>query len=202
MIGLGSMGAGLAQAFLKSGCRVSVWNRSRDKVDALVAKGAIACDTPSEALDTNDHVVVCLSTYAAWQKIIEEHSLTDHFKDTCIIQLTTGTLDEVGEHAAMIRESSGLIADGALMCFPRQLGTSDASLLVSGDSAVLKSCGPLLRMLAPTWTNLREESLSRSRSSPKARPSGRRRRARRRLSSPAPRPRCAGASSASSTSRT
>ena len=157
VIGLGSMGAGLAQAFLKSGCRVSVWNRSRDKVDALASQGAIACDTPAEALDANDHVVVCLSTYAAWQKIIEEHSLTVHFKDTCIIQLTTGTLDEVGEHAAMIRESSGLIADGALMCFPRQLGTSDASLLVSGDPAVLDSCNPLLRMLAPTWTNLGED---------------------------------------------
>ena len=157
VIGLGAMGAGLAQAFLESGCRVSVWNRSRDKVDALVAQGAIACDTPAEALDANDHVVVCLSTYAAWQKIIEEHSLTGHFKDTCIIQLTTGTLDEVGEHAAMISESGGLIADGALMCFPRQLGTSDASLLVSGDPAVLDGCDPLLRMLAPAWTNLGED---------------------------------------------
>lgn len=157
VIGLGSMGAGLAQAFLESGRRVSVWNRSRDKVDALASQGAIACDTPGEALDANDHVVVCLSTYSAWRKILEEHDLTEQLRGTCIIQLTTGTLDEVREHASLIKEHGGLLADGALMCFPRQLGTSDASLLVSGDSAVLESCDPLLRMLAPTWTNLGED---------------------------------------------
>lgn len=157
VIGLGAMGAGLAQTFLESGCRVSVWNRSRDKVEALVSQGAIACETPGDALDANTHVVVCLSTYSAWREIVEEHGLTDQLRDTCIIQLTTGTLDEVREHASMIRERGGLLADGALMCFPRQLGTSDASLLVSGDPAVLDSCDPLLRMLAPAWTNLGED---------------------------------------------
>ena len=157
VIGLGAMGAGLAQTFLESGCRVSVWNRSRDKVEALASQGAIACETPGDALDANTHVVVCLSTYSAWREIVEEHGLTDQLRDTCIIQLTTGTLDEVREHASMIREHGGLLADGALMCFPRQLGTSDASLLVSGDPAVLDSCDPLLRKLAPAWTNLGED---------------------------------------------
>ena len=157
VIGLGSMGSGIARAFLESGCRVSVWNRSREKVEALVSSGAIACDGPREALDANTHVVVCLSTYSAWQKIIEEHDLAAHFKDTCIIQLTTGTIEDVEGHASLIKEHGGRLADGAVLCYPSQLGTEDGSLLMSGAAEVLEECDPLLRVLAPTWTNLGED---------------------------------------------
>jgi 3-hydroxyisobutyrate dehydrogenase-like beta-hydroxyacid dehydrogenase len=157
VIGLGSMGAGIARAFLKSGCRVSVWNRSREKVDALVSSGAIACDGPKDALDANTHVVVCVSTYSAWQKVIEEHDLTGHFNGTCIIQLTTGTIDDVEGHASLIKESGGRLADGAVLCYPSQLGTEDGSLLMSGAAEVLEECDPLLRILAATWTNLGED---------------------------------------------
>jgi 3-hydroxyisobutyrate dehydrogenase-like beta-hydroxyacid dehydrogenase len=157
VVGLGSMGSGIARTFLQSGCRVSVWNRSREKVDALVSSGAIACDGPKEALDANTHVVVCLSTYSAWQKIIEEHDLAAHFNDTCIIQLTTGTIEDVEGHASLIKEHGGRLADGAVLCYPSQLGTEDGSLLMSGAAEVLEECDPLLRVLAPTWTNLGED---------------------------------------------
>lgn len=157
VIGLGAMGAGLARTFLEAGHRVSVWNRSREKVDALATLGASACATPGEALDASSRVVVCLSNYTAWRRIAEEHELESRLRGTCIIQLTTGTLDEVEQHASLVREHGGLLAEGALMCFPRQLGTKDASLLMAGDPEVLEACAPLLDELAPTWTNLGEE---------------------------------------------
>ena len=157
VIGLGSMGSGIARTFIDAGCRVSVWNRSRGKVDAMVEHGAIACDGPADALDANTHVVVCLTDYSAWRKIIEDHGLQDHLEGTCIIQLTTGTIDDVQGHAAVVEEHGGRLADGAVMCYPSQLGTDDGSLLMSGASDVLDECDPLLRMLAPSWTNLGED---------------------------------------------
>lgn len=157
VIGLGAMGAGLARTLLEAGHRVSVWNRSREKVDALATLGASACATPGEALEASPRVVVCLSNYTAWQRIAEEHELESHLRGTCIIQLTTGTLDEVEQHASLVREHGGLLAEGALMCFPRQLGTKEASLLMAGDHEVLEACAPLLDDLAPTWTDLGED---------------------------------------------
>ncbi len=157
VIGLGAMGAGIARTFLNRGCRVSVWNRSRAKVDALVASGAIACDEPGDALNANTHVVVCLSDYAVWRQIIEAYDLADCFDGTCIIQMTTGTIDDVQSHAAFIHKNGGRLADGAVMCFPSNLGTDDAALLLSGASAVLDECDPLLSMLDANWTNLGED---------------------------------------------
>ena len=40
VIGLGDMGSALAQTLLKNGYSVTVWNRSADKADPLMAAGA------------------------------------------------------------------------------------------------------------------------------------------------------------------
>ena len=157
VLGLGAMGSGIARTLLESGCRVAVWNRSRGKVDALVSKGAVACESPEEAMRAHEQVIVCLTDYAAWQAIINANNLDECFNGTCIIQLTTGTLDAVQEHAAFITSHGGRIADGAVMCYPRDLGTESGSLLMSGKAEVLEECDPILRMLAPNWTNLGED---------------------------------------------
>ena len=157
LIGLGAMGSGIARTLLDSGYQVSVWNRSRDKVDAMTAVGATACSNPSEALKVSALTVVCVADYVVWNEIIETHALKDDFEGKCIIQLTGGSINEVQQHAAFIEAYGGRLADGAVMCFPRQLGTADASLLVAGAPAVLDECTPLFHALAPEWTNLEED---------------------------------------------
>ncbi len=49
VIGLGNMGAGIAANLIKAGHEVTVYNRSRPKVDALAAQGAQAADTVADA---------------------------------------------------------------------------------------------------------------------------------------------------------
>jgi 3-hydroxyisobutyrate dehydrogenase-like beta-hydroxyacid dehydrogenase len=48
-IGLGNMGSGMAANLLKAGHRVTAYNRSRDKVDALAERGARPAPTVAEA---------------------------------------------------------------------------------------------------------------------------------------------------------
>ncbi len=156
VIGLGAMGSGIARAYLSRGWSVSVWNRSRAKVDALVSDGAHACDTPTQAVLANVHTVVCVSDYAVWRAILNDHQLGEQFKDRCLIQLTTGTIEDVEAHAAIVESYGGRLVEGAIMCFPSNLGTDDASLLLAGDEEVLKECGTLLQVLDGNWTNLGE----------------------------------------------
>jgi len=157
VIGLGAMGSGIARTFLEAGYRVSVWNRSRGKVDALVEQGAIASESPEAAIRSNAHTIVCLTDYAVWNAIIEDHGLADCFDGACLIQLTTGTLDMVEAHAQRIAQHGGRLADGAIMCYPRDLGTETSSLLMAGPTDLLAECDPLFRVLAPAWTNLGED---------------------------------------------
>jgi 3-hydroxyisobutyrate dehydrogenase-like beta-hydroxyacid dehydrogenase len=151
------MGSGIARTLIKGGCKVSVWNRSRAKVDDLVAVGAIGCNEPKEALDANTIVIVCVSDYAVWRHIIQEHSLASHFEDTCIIQLTTGTIDDVQTHASLIQDNGGRLVEGAVMCYPRNLGTDEAALLLSGAPNVVEECTPILSILDENWKSLGED---------------------------------------------
>jgi 3-hydroxyisobutyrate dehydrogenase-like beta-hydroxyacid dehydrogenase len=48
-VGLGNMGSGMASNLLKAGHAVTVYNRSKDKVDALTAQGARPARTVAEA---------------------------------------------------------------------------------------------------------------------------------------------------------
>lgn len=63
-IGLGSMGAAIAPNLVTAGHEVTVWNRSPEKADPLVAKGAIRAATPAEA-SRGDAVFTMLSDDAA-----------------------------------------------------------------------------------------------------------------------------------------
>ena len=49
MIGLGPMGSAMARSLMRAGHRVSVFNRSADKIEALVRDGAVAAASPAAA---------------------------------------------------------------------------------------------------------------------------------------------------------
>ncbi|MFI5057614.1 MAG: NAD(P)-dependent oxidoreductase [Candidatus Acidiferrales bacterium] len=59
-IGLGRMGSGIARNILSAGFRLTVYNRTAEKMQPFVASGAIAARTPHEAAAAADIVVTNL----------------------------------------------------------------------------------------------------------------------------------------------
>ncbi|MGC4117664.1 MAG: NAD(P)-dependent oxidoreductase [Myxococcales bacterium] len=51
-VGLGAMGQGMAQSLLKAGHRLTVWNRTRSRAEALQRDGAKLAGTPADAART------------------------------------------------------------------------------------------------------------------------------------------------------
>ncbi|MCV7230790.1 NAD(P)-dependent oxidoreductase [Mycolicibacterium komossense] len=97
-IGLGNMGAGMAANLLKAGHEVTVYNRSRPKVDALVALGAAAADTVAAAC-TGDVVFTMLADDAAVQHVA--------FGD---VDLAGGIVDSLAPGAVHISSSTISVA--------------------------------------------------------------------------------------------
>ena len=48
-VGLGAMGRGMARSLLRAGHEVTVWNRTRERAEALAKEGAAVARTPAEA---------------------------------------------------------------------------------------------------------------------------------------------------------
>ena len=59
-LGLGRIGAGIAQSIQRAGHRVIVYNRTPEKMEGLVASGAVASRSPREAAAQADIVLTCL----------------------------------------------------------------------------------------------------------------------------------------------
>src|SRR2546427_7380979 len=68
-IGLGHMGAGMASTLLKAGHDVTVYNRTRTKVEALVAQGAKAAASVSGAC-SGDAVITMLANDDAVESVV------------------------------------------------------------------------------------------------------------------------------------
>ena len=154
VIGLGAMGKALALALLDAGAEVRVWNRTKSKSEALKDQGAIVCESAYDAISGSTYVVVCVSDYAAWLSVMESQNVKHALVNRNVIQLTTGTMAQVKEHKRLIDQFGSCLIDGSIICFPSQIGTEDASLVVAGNQSSLDSCVDILEAIAPSYTYL------------------------------------------------
>jgi len=68
-VGLGQMGSAIAANLVKAGHEVTVWNRSTDKADALVAAGALRAERPVDAAQ-GDLVMTMLADDKAVESVV------------------------------------------------------------------------------------------------------------------------------------
>ncbi len=60
LLGLGNMGSGIASNLLAAGFDLTVWNRTRAKMQALIDRGAIGADLPRQAVADADVIFTSL----------------------------------------------------------------------------------------------------------------------------------------------
>ncbi len=69
-IGIGLMGRPMTLRLLAAGYKVAVWNRSRDKLEAVVAKGAVAKNSPAEVARAADIVMMCVTDQHSVKEVL------------------------------------------------------------------------------------------------------------------------------------
>jgi NAD(P)-dependent dehydrogenase (short-subunit alcohol dehydrogenase family) len=68
-IGLGNMGAQMARNLLEAGFKVTVYNRTRERAEALAASGAVIAASPQAAVVPGGIVVTMLANDLALQSV-------------------------------------------------------------------------------------------------------------------------------------
>ncbi|MFF7247310.1 NAD(P)-dependent oxidoreductase [Embleya sp. NPDC008237] len=145
VIGLGSMGRALAEAFRAAGHPTTVWNRSAAKADEVVARGAVRADTVGAAIAASPLIVVCVLDYDAMHTILaaDEAALAGR----TLVNLASGSPEQARETAAWAARSGVAYLDGAIMSTPPGIGSPDSMLLYSGDPAAFARHAATLRAL-------------------------------------------------------
>lgn len=157
-IGLGTMGAAMAENLIRAGFAMTVWNRTPSKADRLVAMGAKLAESPADVARNSDVVFVNVSdTPDVLEVVLGRHGvidganpgmiLVDHstIKPTASRQIYEA-LKEIGVYALDAPVSGGDIGakNGTL------------SIMVGGDLEILEKVTPFLKVVGKTITHVGE----------------------------------------------
>jgi 3-hydroxyisobutyrate dehydrogenase len=148
-IGLGIMGRSMAGHLLAAGHRLHVYNRSRDKAEELVAKGATWHDSPGEVAAHADVVI----TMVGYPQDVEEvyfgtnGILANARAGAILIDMTTSSPVLAARIAAKAAERGIRALDAPVS--GGDLGAREAKLaiMVGGDSAAFEAALPVLQRM-------------------------------------------------------
>lgn len=140
VIGLGAMGAALAQALIKAGRNVTVWNRSPEKMRPLVSLGAHGPSRLTEALEASPRIIVCIPDYRTTTELFDQPEVITRLQGRTVIQLSTGTPREAATGEEWFQGHGAAYLDGAILCYPGDIGTPHGLILVAGSESVIQDC--------------------------------------------------------------
>ncbi|MFE0133729.1 NAD(P)-dependent oxidoreductase [Streptomyces sp. NPDC059037] len=130
VIGLGPMGQAMAAAYLDRGYRVTLWNRTPSRADALVERGATLAETPEQAISANELVILSLIDYDAMYGVIDQAK--DAVAGRVFVNLSSDTPEKARAGARWVTEHGGTHLTGGVLSPPPLIGTPDASTFYSG----------------------------------------------------------------------
>ena len=147
VIGLGAMGAALAQALVNAGHDVTVWNRTPQKMEPLTALGANGAENVVNAVQASPVIIVCIDNYTATNKLLRADDVVPHLSGRTVIQLSTGTPKEARESEAWLKNCGADYLDGAIDAYPDGIGAADGRILIAGSEAAFERCKAFLKCL-------------------------------------------------------
>ena len=129
-IGTGLIGTGLAEASLKRGDEVHVWNRTASKTESLVALGATAHSSAAEAAAAAAFIHIALTSDDAVESVLPEITAAAS-KDAVIIDHSTTSAERTKERQASWSHAVPLL-DAPVFMSPAACRAGTGVIVVSG----------------------------------------------------------------------
>ncbi|OBR67811.1 3-hydroxyisobutyrate dehydrogenase [Paenibacillus oryzae] len=148
IIGLGSMGSAIAHVLLDKGYQVYVWNRSSDKAQEVVQKGAHFGSTVDEVIRASTTTILCLSDYEASYEVLVHLDAHSALAGRAVLQLSTGSPQQARDLEAWMLAKGASYLDGAIAASPSQIGQPEAAIFFSGAKAAYDENTDIINSLA------------------------------------------------------
>jgi 3-hydroxyisobutyrate dehydrogenase len=146
VLGLGTMGSGMARRLLGGGFAVTVYNRTASRAQALKEAGATAAATPREAALGADVVIAMLADDAASRSawLGDNGALAGVRPGAVLVESSTLSVTWVTELAAAAEALGCAFLDAPVTGSKPQAANGELLFLVGGDAAVLDSLRDVL----------------------------------------------------------
>jgi len=150
LLGLGTMGSGMAANLLKAGFPLAVYNRSRAKAEVFVAQGARVAATPADAARGANVVVSMLADDAASRAVWlgPDGALAAAEEGSVLVDSSTVTPAWIAELDAAARARGLAFLDAPVTGSRAQAAGGQLSFLVGGPRGTLETVRPVLEAMS------------------------------------------------------
>jgi len=148
-IGLGIMGKPMARNLLKAGYSVTVYNRSRAAITALVADGATATSSSREVAQQSDVVITIVTDTPDVQQVIlgQQGVLTGLHAGGVIIDMSTISPSATRELAETAKAKDVHFLDAPVSGGEGGAIAGTLSIMVGGEATVFGDCLPIFQAM-------------------------------------------------------
>lgn len=143
VIGLGLMGTALTERFLEQGFDTVVWNRTRDKADPLLARGARWADNP---IAVCRRTIVSLYTSEVVSEVLQRMS-DGLVPGRILVDTTTGSPQETAALGRRMTARGVQYLDAPISGSSAQTRRGESTVIVGGDLATFQACSDLWPVL-------------------------------------------------------
>ena len=150
LLGLGTMGGGMAENLLKAGFALTVWNRTPAKGQPLADKGARLAATPAEAVKGASVVLCMLADDAASREVWLGANGALAAAETTAVLIDSSTVSPawVAELAKAAAERGVAFLDAPVTGSRVQAAGGQLSFLVGGSAEALAKATPVLNAMS------------------------------------------------------
>ena len=146
------MGRGMAANLIKAGYPVTVWNRTPERCQPLVAKGATTAATPGAAVADAEVIMYCLSDDAAVADLVwgAGDLLAGVKAGQIVIDMTTLHPDTSRKEAADFAAKGVRFLDAPVFGSKNEAAGGGLWIVVGGEKALYDEMLPILEVLSET----------------------------------------------------
>ena len=158
VIGLGLMGRPMALNLHRAGARVTVHNRSRGPVEALVAAGLEPAETPRAVARAADTIILMVSDTPAVEAVLTgpEGVIEGLRPGSLVIDMGTTEVPATRRLAALVRAAGGDYLDAPVSGGQIGAETATLTIMAGGTETAFARALPVFRVLGQRITHVGE----------------------------------------------
>ncbi len=157
-IGLGIMGHGMAANLLRAGFPLTIWNRTRSRMNELMAAGARAGESPADVARHSEIIITCVSDTPDVRAVILGDAGVIHGAraGSLIIDMSTISPQATREIAAALAEADLHMLDAPISGGSEGAVNGTLSIMVGGEAALVERARAAFEVMGKTVTHVGE----------------------------------------------
>lgn len=148
-IGLGLMGREMSRRLLEGGYSLTVWNRTKEKANPLLAAGAKWVESPKDVAKFSEAVITMVTDSAAVEEVVcGKNGVLEGARPGLILIDMSSIAPEMSRSiAARAKEKGVIMLDAPVTGNPKVAAEGKLGIMVGGPKETFETCMPIFEKM-------------------------------------------------------